>query len=116
MKVLRPDIRRKVERDTAILLTVARIMAWHPSWRLSDPVGHLKHFTRGIYEQTNLVFEVRNYDIFRRNFANVAGVRFPTVVTGLSGPRVMTMEFVRGASSTSCPRATTRRSPDASSG
>jgi ubiquinone biosynthesis protein len=96
VKVLRPDIREKVERDTAILLAIARMMSWHPTWRLSDPVGHLKHFTRGIYEQTNLVFEVRNYDIFRRNFAAFTGVRFPTVLTSLSGPRVMTMEFVRG--------------------
>jgi ubiquinone biosynthesis protein len=96
VKVLRPDIRRKVERDAAILLIVARVISWHPTWRLSDPVGHLRHFMRGIYEQTNLVFEVRNYDILRKNFAGFEGVRFPTVLTSLSGPRVMTMEFVRG--------------------
>jgi ubiquinone biosynthesis protein len=96
VKVLRPDIRRKVERDTVILLTVARVIAWHPRWRLSDPVGHLKHFSRGILEQTNLVFEERNYDIFRKNFAGEPGVRFPTVITHLSGPRVMTMEFLHG--------------------
>lgn len=96
VKVLRPDIRRKVQRDEAILLFLARGIALHPRLRLSDPVGHLRHFCDGILEQTDLTVEARNYERFRRNFAKVSRVRFPRVHDELSGPRVMTMEFVRG--------------------
>jgi ubiquinone biosynthesis protein len=96
VKVLRPDVRAKVRRDTAILLAMAKITNLHPHWRLSDPVGHLSHFVEGILEQTDLRLEVEHYDQFRRHFAGYPGVRFPIVYTELSGERVMTMEFLRG--------------------
>ncbi|HEX8108604.1 MAG TPA: AarF/UbiB family protein, partial [Kofleriaceae bacterium] len=40
VKVLRPGVRRQVERDQAILIGFARLIAIHPTWRRSDPVGH----------------------------------------------------------------------------
>jgi len=39
VKVLRPSIRTQVERDGALLLLGARLLALHPVIRLSDPVG-----------------------------------------------------------------------------
>src|SRR5262249_9778834 len=71
-------------------------VAWHPTWRLSDPVGHLRHFVGGIIEQTNLTSEVANYELFRKHFAAVSGVRFPRVFEEESSERVMTMGFCRG--------------------
>jgi ubiquinone biosynthesis protein len=97
VKVLRPDVREKVERDAAILLWLARVIALHPTWRLSDPVGHLEHFERGILDQTDLRLELAHYDTFRRHFAGHPGVRFPEVHAAFSGPRVLTMEFIHGA-------------------
>jgi ubiquinone biosynthesis protein len=96
VKVLRPDIHDKVARDAAILISVAKVIAWHPTWRLSDPVGHMEHFVSGILDQTNLRLELTNYDLFRQNFAATPGVRFPTVYPALSGERVLTMELLRG--------------------
>jgi ubiquinone biosynthesis protein len=96
VKVLRPDIREKVQRDAVILHTLARMIAWHPTWRLSDPVGHLDHFVAGIAEQTKLDLEAQNYVRFRANFMGVAKVRFPRVYAEHSAERVMTMDFVRG--------------------
>jgi ubiquinone biosynthesis protein len=96
VKVLRPDVRLKVTRDAAILRIFARLMALHPKLRLSDPVGHLDEFSRGILEQTDLRGEVANYERFGKNFASFDGLRFPRVHPELCGPRVMTMEFVRG--------------------
>jgi ubiquinone biosynthesis protein len=96
VKVLRPDIREKVERDAAILIALARVVAWHPTWRLSDPVGHLRHFVAGILEQTDLRLERANYELFRTNFTGTQGVCFPAVYPALSAERVMTMEFMRG--------------------
>jgi len=96
VKVLRPDVQRKVHRDATILRVLARAMAWHPRLKLSDPVGHVNEFTKGIEEQTELSGEVHNYQRFAKNFAGVTGVRFPRVYEALCGPRVMTMEFMRG--------------------
>jgi ubiquinone biosynthesis protein len=96
VKVLRPGIHDKVERDATILVALARVVAWHPTWRLSDPVEHMESFVAGILEQTNLRLELANYDLFRKNFADVTGVRFPRVYPELSGERVMTMEFLSG--------------------
>jgi len=96
VKVLRPDVRANVQRDTAILLALAKITNLHPRWRLSDPVGHLSHFVEGILEQTDLRLEVDHYDLFRRHFDGYPGVRFPVVYPELSGERVMTMEFLSG--------------------
>jgi ubiquinone biosynthesis protein len=96
VKVLRPDVREKVQRDAGILLAFAKMGALIPKIRLSDPVGHLRQFIAGILEQTDLRLEQRNYDRFRRCFADVEGVRFPRVFSALSGERVMTMEFLRG--------------------
>jgi ubiquinone biosynthesis protein len=97
VKVLRPDVRQKVERDAAILVSVAKMIAWHPTWRLSDPVGHLQHFIAGILDQTNLRLELAHYDVFRKHFASDPGVRFPLVYPEHSGERVLTMEFMRGS-------------------
>jgi ubiquinone biosynthesis protein len=98
VKVLRPDVRRQVERDAGILLFGARVLALHPRARLSDPVGHLKHFVAAIHDQTDLRIEAENYRRFHENFKDwkIARVRFPDVVAGHCAERVLTMEFIRG--------------------
>ena len=96
VKVLRPDVRAKVERDAAILIGMARVMALHPKARSSDPVGHLAAFVEGIIAQTDLAQEARNYEIFRANFASEPAVIFPEVYETHSTSRIMTMAFCRG--------------------
>ena len=96
VKVLRPGVRRQVERDKAILLGGARVLALRPKWRLSDPVGHTRHFVDAIHEQTDLRIEAANYERFRANFAKRPGVTFPAVHAELSTERVLVMDFVRG--------------------
>ncbi|MEO7731367.1 MAG: AarF/UbiB family protein [Kofleriaceae bacterium] len=96
VKVLRPGVRRQVERDKAILLGAARLIALVPAWRANDPVGHTRHFVEAIYEQTDLRIEAANYERFRANFAGRPRVSFPEVLAAHSGERVLTMQFVRG--------------------
>jgi ubiquinone biosynthesis protein len=96
VKVLRPSIGRQVERDSAILMVGARLLALRPKWRLSDPVGHLRHFVAAIIAQTDLTFEADNYERFAANFAGRADVVFPKVHRELCSARVLTMEFMRG--------------------
>jgi ubiquinone biosynthesis protein len=96
VKVLRPGVRRQVERDQAILLGAAKLIAIRPAWRDHDPVGHTRHFTDAIHEQTDLRIEAANYTRFRANFKDVPDVSFPEVYAELCGERVLIMEFVRG--------------------
>lgn len=96
VKVLRPGVRRQVERDKALLIGGAKLIALRPKWRLSDPVGHTQHFVEAIYEQTDLRIEAANYTRFRENFAAKPGVSFPEVYAEMSGEKVLTMQFVRG--------------------
>ncbi len=97
VKVLRPDVRRQVERDAGILLAGARLLALHPKAKLSDPVGHLHHFVEAIHDQTDLRIEAENYTRFHTNFASFGDrVAFPEVIASHCAERVLTMEFVRG--------------------
>lgn len=97
VKVLRPGVRRQVERDQAILLGGAKVLTVREKWRLNDPVGHTRHFTEAIHDQTDLRIEAENYTRFRTNFAGVEGISFPEVHHDLSSERILVMQFVRGA-------------------
>ncbi len=96
VKVLRPNVRRTVERDAAILLSFARLFAINATLRQSDPVGHLHYFVQGIIAQTDLRLEATNYEVFRKNFADFPHLSFPAVHSELCGEHVMTMDFCRG--------------------
>jgi ubiquinone biosynthesis protein len=107
VKVLRPGVRRQVERDKAIMLFCARLLNVREKWRLNDPVGHTKHFVEAIYDQTDLRLEAENYTRFRDNFKGRAGVSFPEILHEYSGEKILTMEFVRGHKVDALPAATT---------
>jgi ubiquinone biosynthesis protein len=96
VKVLRPGVRRQVERDQVILIWFARVITLHPGWRRNDPVGHTRHFIEAIHDQTDLKIEAENYVRFHKNFRGLPRVRFPEVHTELCSSRVLTMEFIRG--------------------
>ena len=96
IKVLRPDVRENVLRDAAILGAGARLLALHPTLKLSDPVGHLEEFIQGILDQTDLRIEAENNRRFTENFAEVPSIEFPRIYPRLSSARVLTMEFMEG--------------------
>jgi ubiquinone biosynthesis protein len=96
VKVLRPDVRRKAERDGAILVALARVLELLPEARLSEPVAHIRHFVAGIVEQTDLRNEAVHYERFRANFARRSDVVFPRVYPAWSSERVLTMDFLEG--------------------
>jgi ubiquinone biosynthesis protein len=105
VKVLRPGVRRQIERDKAILLGGARLLSLRPKWRANDPVGHTRHFVDAIYDQTDLRIEAANYRRFHENFAGRPNVAFPEVLEELSGERVLVMQFVRGIKIDALPAA-----------
>jgi ubiquinone biosynthesis protein len=107
VKVLRPGVRRQIERDKAILLAGAKATTIREKWRMNDPVGHTRHFVDAIRDQTDLRLEAENYNRFRENFKGRPGVSFPEVLAEYSGEKVLTMEFVRGHKVDALPASTT---------
>jgi len=106
VKVLRPGVRRQVERDQVILIWFARVISIHPKWRRNDPVGHTRHFIEAIHDQTDLAIEQANYERFHANFKGTPRVRFPVVHKELCSKRVLTMEFIRGTKVDALPPGT----------
>ncbi len=96
VKVLRPSVRAQVERDGSLLLFSAKLLALHPTIRLSDPVGFTREFVLGLSRQTDLRIEAANYAQFRENFKNDSRIAFPRVYDELTREKVLVMEFVRG--------------------
>ena len=97
VKVVRPRIRRKIERDAVILELFAKILLLSERMRHAQPVEHLEEFIDGILAQTDLTIEARNYEIFHENFRQFPGIHFPEVYGEVSSASVLTMEFVHGA-------------------
>jgi ubiquinone biosynthesis protein len=106
VKVLRPGVRRQVERDAVMLIGLAHMMALRPLWRRNDPVGHTRHFVDAIHDQTDLRIEAANYSRFRTNFASTPNVSFPEIYDELCSDRILTMQFVRGAKIDALPAGT----------
>ena len=96
VKVLRPNVKAQVERDGTLLMFFAKLLALHPTIRLSDPEAFTREFVEGLVRQTDLRIEAKNYEQFRTNFAGNANLKFPAIEHALSGEYVLTMEFVRG--------------------
>ncbi|MFO0744796.1 MAG: AarF/UbiB family protein [Myxococcota bacterium] len=96
VKVLRPRVRARAERDGAILVGFARVLELSKKARMSEPVNHMRHFVEGIVGQTDLRNEAKHYEQFKANFAKVTNVHFPAVYEEHCGERILTMEFIRG--------------------
>jgi ubiquinone biosynthesis protein len=105
VKVLRPGVRRRIERDAQLLLGLGRVAALHPRARQSDPVAHLRELIQGVLDQTDLALEAANGERFRDNFRDIAGVVFPAVYRSHSGHRVLTMAFIDGVRIDRAPEA-----------
>jgi ubiquinone biosynthesis protein len=98
VKVLRPNIRRVVERDGRIIRVLAQLVELvSPSTRLSQPVAHAEHILRSIVDQTDLGLELKNYQRFHTNFSETDEVLFPEVYPELSSQHVLTMTFCDGS-------------------
>jgi len=97
VKVLRPNIRARIDRDCSVLLMLGRFFMLIPPARQNDALGHIREFVQGIVEQTDLAREAENLDIFRGNFAEVHEVIFPRPHREASGPRVLTMSYIHGS-------------------
>jgi predicted unusual protein kinase regulating ubiquinone biosynthesis (AarF/ABC1/UbiB family) len=97
VKVRRPDVESLVEADLRVLRwtlpVVERLVGQARAFSLSNLADE---FARTIRQEMDYEREARMLAEIRANFADRDDVRMPQVVDELSGPRVLTMEYVPG--------------------
>lgn len=100
IKIQRPDIEEKVERDLALLRFGARLTRLHPTLRLLNVMGAAERFADAMKLQLDFESEARNNRRFAENIADLEGVYVPEIYPELSTRRVLTMEFIDGVRAT----------------
>ncbi|GAA5509741.1 AarF/ABC1/UbiB kinase family protein [Novipirellula caenicola] len=99
VKVQHPGIERRIVNDLEIMTKLAEI-AEQQSARLRQyrPVHTMREFQRTLMKELNFDRELRNMELFRRNFANDPTIRIAKAYPNLSSRRVLTMERFEGIS------------------
>ncbi|WP_458186585.1 ABC1 kinase family protein [Haladaptatus sp. NG-WS-4] len=97
VKVQRPDIRPRMERDLRIVRTLARLGSALGLTPRQLPVTQIiDEFASWTLKELDFEVEGHNLEEFRRNFADWDDVAFPSVYWSHTTKRVLTMEKVSG--------------------
>jgi ubiquinone biosynthesis protein len=100
VKVQRPGIRARLERDLRILMRIARLLErTSVKGRMANPVAVVEDFAATLAEELNFVNEGRameSFDANLRRFGDNDRVRVPSVRWRYTTPRVLTMERIHG--------------------
>lgn len=97
VKVLRPDIKKIIERDVGLMYIVAGLAQryWKDGRRLR-PVDLVREYEKTIFDELDLQREAANASLLRRNFLDSEALYVPEVHWDLIRPNVMVMERVYG--------------------
>ncbi|MCW5829485.1 MAG: AarF/ABC1/UbiB kinase family protein [Deltaproteobacteria bacterium] len=96
VKVQRPGMARKFESDISVLNFFAAFTSLVPGVKNLRLPEQVDEFGRALHSQLDFRGERDNNRLFAALFRDVPWVRLPAVHEELSGPRVITMEFVEG--------------------
>jgi len=97
VKVLRPNVEKRISDDLGLLKLVARIAERHlPNADKIQPREIVAEIERTLKNEVDLQREGANASQLRRNFANSLDLRVPKVYWDWSGERVLTQERIRG--------------------
>lgn len=97
VKVLRPNIRKKIEADVAVLQAIAQLAEqyWPLSKRL-NPVAVVAEFEKTLVNEIDLMREAANASQLRRNFADSDLLYVPEVHWDFCRRNVLTLERIDG--------------------
>ena len=97
VKVQRPDIRKVIDLDLAILHDLARFTEKHVT-DLSgmDPVGVVEEFSETLLKELDFTHEAENATRYRKQFKGNRTIKVPKVYEDYSTSRVLTLEFISG--------------------
>jgi predicted unusual protein kinase regulating ubiquinone biosynthesis (AarF/ABC1/UbiB family) len=97
VKVQRPNISEQIDFDILVLRRIVSRLERYPNLiRGLDWNGTLNEFRTTISEEMDYSQEVRNAEIFRKNFAEWREVYVPRIFPIFSTNRLIVMEFIEG--------------------
>ena len=97
VKVLRPDIERRFQRDLDSFLFAARLIErWHVPSRRLRPVDAVATLARSVKLEMDLRMEAAAISEMAENTRGDPGIRLPAVDWRLTARRVLTTEWVDG--------------------
>jgi ubiquinone biosynthesis protein len=97
VKIVRPSIREKIERDLAVMYTLADLALkyWSEGHRLR-PVELVREYEKTILDELDLMREAGNASQLKRNFADSNLLYVPEVHWNYCRKNVMVMERIEG--------------------
>jgi len=97
VKVLRPGIEHTIERDLALLQTLARLAErYAPDTRRLRPREMVNEYSKTIHAELDLMREAANASRLRANFENSALLYVPKIYWDFTRTNVMVMERITG--------------------
>ena len=94
IKVVKPGIRETLRRDVVLLRMLGRILQLFLG--RFQPKRVLDEFCHYTLREVDLRMEGENAETFAANFRDEPDIVFPKIYRQLSGPNVLTMEFIDG--------------------
>lgn len=99
VKIQRPDIKNIIKADLEILKNIADILERSfKSIENFDPSGIIDEFGHMITREIDYTLEARNIARFGDNLSSMENVVIPRVYWNFSTKKILTMEFIDGAS------------------
>ncbi|HET7315463.1 ubiquinone biosynthesis regulatory protein kinase UbiB [Salinisphaera sp.] len=97
VKVLRPNVHARVDRDVSVLYTLAKMAArLHPEAERLRPVEIVAEYDRIIHDELNLMREGANASQLGRNWLGSDLIVHPTIYFDYSTESVLVMEHMQG--------------------
>ncbi|HMB72968.1 MAG TPA: ubiquinone biosynthesis regulatory protein kinase UbiB [Gammaproteobacteria bacterium] len=97
VKVVRPGIEKRIQRDIEVMMLLARMADryWQEARRVK-PLQIVREFETTIYHELDLVREAANASQLRRNFENSNDLYVPAVHWDYCREKVLVMERING--------------------
>jgi ubiquinone biosynthesis protein len=97
VKIVRPGIREKIERDLAVMYTLAELaLRYSSEGHRLRPVELVREYEKTILDELDLMREAANASQLKRNFVGTDLLYVPEVHWELCRRNVMVMERIRG--------------------
>lgn len=99
IKVLRPGIEKKIDRDVKLMRALAKLAKKHlnPGVQV-DPTEIVAEFEKTIYDELDLQREAANASVLRKNFLHSKDLYVPRIYWDYSKEKVMVQERIHGIS------------------
>ncbi len=99
IKVLRPGVHARVEKDVALLRAMAEFAErWHPLGKRLRPREVVAEYERVIFDELDLMREGANCSLLRRNWLGSELIYHPIVFWDYTRADVLVMERIHGVS------------------